>query len=264
MLAAPGKRSFVKAADIAIEVERRGHGSPILFLGGEDDLERQSAFAEALSRDHELIIPSPPGFGASERPDWIEDPTDIAFVYLDLIDALGLEGLTLVGCSLGGWIAAEMATIDGAAIERLVLVDPFGIKVGSATERDIQDIWMLPAEEVARLKWFDPAHGERDYKAMPEEALTVIARNSESFARFCWEPYMHNPKLRHRLRRIKCPTLFVWGEEDGIVTPDYGRAYAALVPGSEFVAIPKAGHLPHIEQPAAVLDAVSRFASQPR
>jgi pimeloyl-ACP methyl ester carboxylesterase len=94
---------------------------------------------------------------------------------------------------------------------------------------------------------------------MPDDKLAVIARNTESFARFGWEPYMHNPKLKHRLHRIKVPTLLVWGENDGLVTPDYGRAYSELIPGTRLAIIPEAGHFPHIEQPHAFLKALNAF-----
>ena len=80
------------------------------------------------------------------------------------------------------------------------------------------------------LKWHDPAKGKRDFKSMPEDELTIVARNRETFARFGWEPYLHNPKLKHRLHRIKVPTLLIWGENDGIVTPQYGEAYRKLIP----------------------------------
>jgi pimeloyl-ACP methyl ester carboxylesterase len=94
---------------------------------------------------------------------------------------------------------------------------------------------------------------------MPEDKLTIIARNNESFARFGWEPYLHNPKLRHRLHRIKVPTLLIWGEQDHIVTPQYGEAYGKLIPRSRIAVIPQAGHLPHIEQPQAFLSELRNF-----
>src|SRR5258708_5339769 len=83
--------------------------------------------------------------------------------------------------------------------------------------------------------------GKRDYPSMTERQLEIVARNSESFARFCWEPYMPNPKLKHRLHRIQVPTLLVWGKNDGIVTTDYGAAYKKLIPGAKLVSIAKAG-----------------------
>jgi pimeloyl-ACP methyl ester carboxylesterase len=247
-------QGLVDLGGIKIEVERRGRGAPMLLLYGEEALELEAPFLDELAKSYELIIPSPPGFGRSERPDWITNPDDIAYLYLDLVERLQLRKLVVLGFSLGGWIAAEMATKDDSFISKLVLVDPFGIKVGGPTDRDIQDIWLLHPDRVTALKWSDPRHAKRDYAAMSEDQLTIVARNNESFARFCWEPYMHNPKLRHRLHRIQVPTLLVWGENDGLVTPAYGEAYRKLIPGAAITTIAKAGHLPHVEQPEAFLE----------
>jgi pimeloyl-ACP methyl ester carboxylesterase len=242
--------TFVEIAGTRLEVVRVGRGRPLLLLHGEDALECEAPFLDLLTADREVIIPSPPGFGRSGRPDWVGAPDDIAYVYLELLDRLGLGGIDVLGCSLGGWMALEMATKDPGVFSRMALVAPFGARFGGPTDREIADIWMLPPAEVTKRKWFDPRKGQRDYKAMPEEALTIIARNNESFARFCWEPYMHNPKLKHRLERVKAKTLFIWGENDGIVTPAYGRTFADHIPGARIAVIAQAGHYPHIEQPA--------------
>jgi len=254
-----GSTSFIEIAGIRLELVRAGRGKPLLLLSGEEALELEPPFLELLAADRELIIPSPPGFGASERPDWVTNPDDIAYLYLELLDRLYLKSIAVLGCSLGGWIALEMATKDAGAFSKMALVAPYGVTFGAQDEREIADIWMLHPATLAKLKWFDESKGKRDYKSMGEEALTIIARNSESFARLCWEPYMHNPKLRHRLQRIDIPTLFIWGENDGIVTPAYGRACAELVPGARLVTIPQAGHYPHIEQPAAALQHLRSF-----
>lgn len=123
------------------------------------------------------------------------------------------------------------------------------MKIGGPYDVDIQDIWTAHPDQVAAWKWHDPAKGKRDFPSMDDDALAIVARNVESFARFCWEPYMHNPKLKRRLHRIKAPTLVVWGEDDGIASAAYGRAYASLIPGAAFKTIAEAGHAPHIEQP---------------
>ena len=245
--------------ELRLAIERRGKGPPLLLLYGEEALELEAPFLDELARDYEVIIPSPPGFGASTRPDWVTCPDDIAYMYLALVDDLKLRGIPVVGFSLGGWIAAEMASKDDSSISKLVLVDPYGIKIGTPTDRDIADIWLLHPDEVTTRKWFDPAKGKRDFVSMPEEKLAIVARNSESFARFCWEPYMHNPKLRHRLNRIKAPTLLIWGEKDGIVTPQYGAAYRDLIPGARLAVVPQAGHLPQIEQPQAFMKELRGF-----
>src|SRR5215470_12466564 len=106
--------SLLRISGMELEVERRGQGAPLLVLCGEEALELDSPVLAELARDHELIIPSPPGFGRSERPDWIGSPDDISYLYLDLIEALDLDRLPAIGFSLGGWIALEMATKDDA------------------------------------------------------------------------------------------------------------------------------------------------------
>jgi pimeloyl-ACP methyl ester carboxylesterase len=252
-------KELTEVGGVRIEIERRGQGRPLLLLYGEEGLELEAPFVDELAREHEVVIPSPPGFGASDRPDWITRPGDIAYIYLDLLEKFGLDKVAVLGFSFGGWIAVEMATRDDSLLSKLVLVDPYGIKVGGPMDRDIQDMWLLHPDKVMELKWSDPAKGKRDFASMPEEKLTIVARNLESFARFGWEPYMHNPKLRHRLHRIKVPTLLIWGETDGIVTPAYGAAYRSLIPGAQMVTIPKAGHLPHLEQPDVFMKELRGF-----
>jgi pimeloyl-ACP methyl ester carboxylesterase len=251
--------SFVDVSGLPLELNRCGQGEALLMLCSEEQLEFDAPIIETLAKQFELIIPSPPGFGRSERPDWVSSPDDIAYVYLDLVETLGLEDVVVLGCSLGGWIAAEMATKDDSFISKLVLVSPYGVKFGGPTDRDIADIWILSPDEVQRRKWFDPMKGTRDFKSMPEDALAIIARNNESFARFCWEPYMHNPKLQHRLHRVKVPTLLISGGNDGITSPQYGGKYANLIAGAERAVIPEAGHFPHLEQPAKFMECLRAF-----
>ena len=243
------ERNLVRVSGVELEIERRGRGRPLLVLYGEEALELDAAVLAELARDHELIIPSPPGFGRSERPDWIETPDDIGYIYLDLMERLDVGKVPAIGFSFGGWLALEMATKDDSFFSKLVLVDPYGVKVGGPMDRDIEDVWNIHPERVAKLKWFDGEKGKRDFTAMPERELAIIARNNESFARFCWDPCMHNPKLARRLHRVRVPTFFVWGANDGIVSLDYGRAYSRMIAGAEFSVIGKAGHYPHLEQP---------------
>jgi len=251
--------TIVTIDDVEIELDRRGRGAPLLLLQSEDALESESPIVTELAQRYEVLIPSPPGFGRSNRPQWITCMDDVAYLYLELLARLNLTAVTVVGFSLGGWIAAEMATKNDTRLAKLVLVDPLGIKVGGPTDRDIADIYLLHPDEVAKLRWFDAEKGARDYKTMPEDDLRIIARNRESFARFCWEPYMHNPKLRHRLHRIGVPTLLVWGENDGIVTPRYGEAYRELIPGARLAIVPEAGHYPHIEAPQRFMQHLTAF-----
>ena len=250
---------FITLGDVQIELTRRGKGKPLLLLPGEEALEPDAPFVNELANKFEVIIPQAPGYGRSNRPDWITNMDDVAYIYLDLIEKLDLKKLTLMGFSLGGWIAAEMATKDDSRLAKLVLVDAYGIKIGGPYDRDIADIWLEHPKKVMELKWFDVEKGKRDFPAMPEAKLAIIARNIETTARLCWEPYMHNPKLTRRLHRVQVPTLVVWGKNDGIVSADYGKAYSKLIKGAKFAAVAKAGHYPHLEQPAAFMKAIGGF-----
>lgn len=260
MSAAKGRAARVKAFGMNLEVLRRGKGKkPLVIFYDEEALTLESPILDALDGSFQAAIVSPPGFGASDRPDWIETIDDCAYICMDALDALKVRDATVIGFGLGGWLAAEIAIKSTHNMARLVLVDPFGIKVGGPLDRDIQDIWFLSPEKLLEAKYADIEKGKIDYTVMPESKLEIIARNKESYARFCWMPYMHNTKLRGRLHRINVPTLVVWGEKDGIITPAYGRAFAREIPGAKFTTIAKAGHFPHIEQPEAFLKAIAGF-----
>jgi pimeloyl-ACP methyl ester carboxylesterase len=254
-----GKTTMVKAGGITLEVERRGAGRPLLLLTGEEQLELEAPFVDALAKTFEVIIPSPPGFGLSERPDWMTNPDDLAYVMLDLVDTLGLKDVTVVGCSLGGWIAAEMATMVPHRIRALVLVAPCGVKLGSREALDIPDIFAMPADAVEKLLYCEPEKHRRSPSDMSDEELTIMLRNREAFALFGWEPYLHNPKLPHRLHRATCPTLFLRGAHDGLISAEYTQGYADLFPDARVLTLPGTAHLPQIEQPELFADAVLAF-----
>jgi pimeloyl-ACP methyl ester carboxylesterase len=234
---------------IRIETIERGSGRPLLFLHPGIGISATAPVLGRLAERTRLIAPSHPGFGGSEQPASVTSIDDLAYFYLDLIDALELEPTIVVGVSLGGWIAAEMAVKSCARISHLVLANPVGIKISDRETRDIADIFALSDEQLAELAYFDPAAGKYDYKAMPEAEVRAVARNREATARYGWSPYMHDPKLKQRLHRIRVPTLMLWGTADRIVAQPYGQAYCAAIPGARFQAIERAGHFPHLEQP---------------
>ncbi len=260
--AAAGGAQSTRIAGIQIELIRRGAGRPILFLHPEAGISPDAAILELLAQQGEIFVPSHPGFGASERPAAMSNIDDLAYYYLDFLDALDLHGVTIVGVSFGAWIAAEMAIKSTARISGLVLADAVGIKIGGREARDIVDIFALTEAQFAQLAYHDPAANQRDLTTLPDDVLRSIARNREATARFAWVPYMHDPKLKDRLHRINVPTLFLWGESDKIVTPDYGRAFCAAVPGARFELIKHAAHFPHTEQPDVFAKHVEQFMHQ--
>ena len=247
---------------IELEVLRRGTGRPILALHGFDTIDPAAPFLDLLARHGEVIAPSSPGFGQSPRPKDFDKVYDLVHLYLGTLDALPGGKVTLIGFSFGGWLAAEVAAACGHRLDKLVLVDPLGIKISDRETADILDIFNRSPDLVRRASWHDPDRFARDYNAISDEALVVCARNREALCLYAWHPYMYNPQLPRWLARIAVPTLLVWGASDHVVTPDYGRAYSRLIPGSRFVLIEGAGHHPEIEQPEAFVERVAAFLKE--
>ena len=244
---------------IRIEMIERGRGRPLLFLHPGIGIEADAPVLDALAARARVLAPIHPGFGRSEAPKSFDSVDDLAYFYLDLIDQLALDDLAVVGVSLGGWIAAEIAVKSTARMSHLVLANPVGIKVGGREQRDIADIFAVTENEFLELAFCDPKAGKRDYKSMPDAEVKAASRNREATARYAWSPYMHDPKLKGRLHRIRIPTLLLWGMNDRVLSEPYGRAYCAAVPGARFEPIERAGHFPHLEQPQAFADAVLAF-----
>jgi pimeloyl-ACP methyl ester carboxylesterase len=250
---------MISIAGIELDVFERGQGRPLLYLHGGAGIGIDIPFLELLARERRVIAPSHPGFGCSSLPDWLDSIDDIAHLYLELLDRLSLLRADLVGFSIGGWIAAELASKVPERISRLVLIGPVGVKTGRPDKLDVPDVFAMPREKLDQLRFHDPAKNPVDPAKLSDGELNIVARNNESLALLAWEPYMHNPKLKHRLHRVAAPTLFLRGASDGIVSAEYVERYAALIPDARIATIAEAGHLPHVEQPQATLAHVLQF-----
>jgi pimeloyl-ACP methyl ester carboxylesterase len=259
----------LRAGRLELEVLRRGKGAPILVIHGVNPISSHAPFVDRLAEYGEVIAPSHPGFGASERPYDFDTMYDLVNLYLDVLDAIPAERVTVIGLSFGGWIAAELAVTGARKIDRLILADPVGIKIGGREERDIVHFFNTSPDELIRRSWADPSlRPDGVYAlgwqatitdAMTDAEMVALARNWDSLCLYAWKPHMYNPQLAYWLRRIVVPTLVLWGDHDRIVTPSYGRAYADLIPGARFELIPNAGHHPDLEQPEAFVEQVVRF-----
>ena len=249
----------VTIGDVGIDLWRQGSGQPLLFLHPGDGFTPDDPFLAILKTRFDVLAPWHPGFGHSDFPPGWDSVSDLAYFYFDLLDEMELENAVLVGASFGGWIAAEMAVRGNSRLDRMVLIDALGIRLGDRTTRDIADFHNTDAALLETLKWADPANRQPDLTALDDEALTAVVRTREAFAHYGWRPYMYNPGLARWLHRIALPTLVLWGEQDGIVKPAYGRAYAERIPGARFKSIANAGHYPHLEQPQASADALFAF-----
>jgi pimeloyl-ACP methyl ester carboxylesterase len=257
-----------------LETLRVGSGKPILLIHGINPVHKDSPFLAKLADHGEVIAPSHPGFGASPLPDDYDTMYDLVNTWLSVLESIPADDVTVVGLSFGGWIAAELAVTNPRALGRLVLVDPVGIKIGGREERDIVHFFNTDPRELNEKSWHDPANRPDGIyglgwqatisDAMTDAEMITLARNWDSLCLFAWRPHMFNPRLKDWLHRIQVPSKVIWGESDRIVTPDYGRAYANLIPGASFVSIPSAGHHPELEQPDRFVQEVATFMEETR
>ena len=240
---------------VAVTVEDRGEGQPSLLLHGGAGPQSVARFAELLAeKEHSRVLtPTHPGFGGTPRPDGLQSVAGLAALYLALLDELALEGVTVIGNSVGGWIAAEMALLGSAWISALVLLDAVGIEVEG---HPVADVSGLPVPEIQRLSFHDPIPFRVDPSTIPDPQKAIMAANGAALAVYAGSSAMADPTLLGRLGGIAIPTLVLWGESDRIVEPAYGRAYAAAIPGARFEVLPSTGHMPQMETPELVLQAI--------
>ena len=246
---------------IEVEVVRGGSGKSALLLHGFQTISPKAPFLSELAKHCSYFAPSLPGFGASKRPKDFDTIYDLVHHTLDLIDVVPGDKVTLIGFSFGGWLAAEAAVMRPAKLDRLILVDPVGIRISDRETRDILDIFNVHPDAVRDKTFYDPKRFAPDFDAMEDADLVTYARNRDSLCLYTWNPLLYNPQLKGWLRRIDVPTLVLSGASDGIVSPAYGRAYAKLIPGARFELIENAGHQPEIEQPASFVAHVASFMS---
>src|SRR5437667_6165885 len=179
----------IEIAGISVETVIAGAGPPLLFLHGGDYVAQNRPFLDRLATRFRVVAPRHPGFGSTPRPAWFRTVDDIAYLYFDLLDRLDLNDALLVGHSFGGWIGLELAVKSQARLSRLVLIDSLGLTFAGREERDIADIHALPAEEVARRNFVDPARAVSDYSKLDDAELLALARHPEATVLYRWKPY---------------------------------------------------------------------------
>ena len=237
-----------------------GDGPPLLVLHGAGGSRGWRRWMEQVARHHTVWAPTHPGFGESGDAEWMEGVDDLARFYLWFIDAARLGRPHVLGQSLGGWAAAELATMSPGSIDRLVLAAPVGLKPDTG---EILDVFYHSPQELRALNVHDPRsmpEWEELYGRAPTPAeLAMAERNREMAARLAWKPYMHNPRLPHFLPRVSNPTLIVWGREDQIVPASCGEQYRRLIPGAQLTVLERCGHLIPLEHPETFAKLVLDF-----
>jgi pimeloyl-ACP methyl ester carboxylesterase len=245
--------------DTPVNVLRAGSGPPLLYLHGAGAGGRWLGFQQKLAERFEVIAPTHPGHAGAPPAEWIEHISDLAFHYLDLMDTLDLPRVHLVGASLGGWVAAEMATFASHRLASLVLIDPVGIKVEG---------WIYPflfgmeLMDVVGMIFRNPVAAMALAPAdLSVDTIVEMYRQSTAVARVAWNPYLYDPLLRRRLARITAPTLLAWGAHDQLTPLQCAEAWRKEIPGATLRVFDDSGHVPHIEEPDAVAAAVAEFCA---
>jgi len=241
-----------------IQLFEGGTGPPLLYLHGAGTFWWMPVH-DLLSRSFHLYLPVHPGFGNSEGGDEVEVIEDLVFHYTALLDTLGVAKVSLVGLSLGGWVAAELALRRPDRVDRLVLVDAAGLRVEGAPPAEF---FMATPPQLRRLLFAQP---DSDLaKSLipdvpPPERLETALKSREAAARLLWNPHFAQRKLRNRLHYIQAPTLVVWGKEDNLIPLAHGQTFAAGIPNARLVVLDGCAHLPPFEQPESFVATVLPF-----
>ena len=253
------QETFLNIRGSKIQMLKGGSGDPLLYLHSASGEVVWLPFFAMLSQHYTVYLPAHPGCSKSEGLDKIDTMEDLVFHYTDLMDHLGLVQPYVAGLSLGGWLAAELATRYANRVRKLALLNAVGLRVPGAP---IAEIFATTPEETRHLVFHDP---QSDLAKMfvPDvpspEVLENILKAREATARVGWNPYLCNPKLRERLYRITVPTLVIWGESDRLVPPAHGKAYQEGITGAKLVILEKCGHAPPFEKPEETAKILSEF-----
>ena len=249
-------KSAVELAGIKLHLARAGGGRPVLVLHHDIGSPERLDFYDELASRFDVLVPHHPGYGKSERPQWLRSVRDVAVIYQSLLAELSVERPSLLGLGFGGWIAAEMATMAPRDFHRVVLVGAMGLK---PSDGDILDQAIVSYLDYARAGFHDQAAFAKVYGDVSTDQLVEWDLCREMCFRIAWKPYMYSQTLPHLLAGVRSPALVVWGDDDKVVPRSAGERYAALLPKARFEIVRDAGHCVEMEQPAELVGLVSSF-----
>jgi len=242
---------------VRVDVTEYGAGRPFLLLHGGAGPQSVAGFAELLAAaGSRVIVPVHPGFGGTARPEYLHSMRGLALTYAQLLDELDLADVTVIGNSIGGWIAAEMAIQAGPRISGVVLVDAGGLQLD---DHPAADFFSLTPDQVTEMAYYQPEKFRVDVAALPEQAKAAMAGNRAALQAYTTQGPT-DPSLLGQLGSVGVPVLVVWGAADRIYPPEHGEAFAKAIPGARLVVLDEAGHLPQLEAPSALLASVLDFA----
>jgi len=248
--------TVVELAGVKLHLARAGSGRPVLVLHHDIGSPQRLDFYDELADRFDVLVPHHPGYGKSERPQWLRSVRDVAVIYQSLLAELSVERPSLLGLGFGGWIAAEMATMAPRDFHRVVLVGAMGLK---PSDGDILDQAIVSYLDYARAGFHDQAAFAKVYGDVSTDQLVEWDLCREMCFRIAWKPYMYSQTLPHLLAGVRSPALVVWGDDDKGVHRSSGERYATLLPKARFEIVRDAGHCVEMEQPAELVGLVSSF-----
>jgi pimeloyl-ACP methyl ester carboxylesterase len=245
---------------VPVTVQEIGSGVSFVLLHGGAGPASVLPFASYLAErgPARVIVPTHPGFNGTVRPEGVADVRTLARLYVALLDELGLRDVTIVGNSIGGWIAAEMALLASPRVCGVVIMNAAGISVPG---HPVADFFSLTLEELTQLSYHDPSRFKVDPAALSDAQKAIMGANRQAIAVYGGRD-MTDPTLTQRLNAVTVPVLVLWGQSDRVVDPDYGRAYAEAIPGATYEPLLEAGHMPQLETPDRAFGPIWNFATK--
>jgi pimeloyl-ACP methyl ester carboxylesterase/quercetin dioxygenase-like cupin family protein len=245
---------------VPVTVTEHGAGRPFLLLHGGAGPQSVDGFADLLAAREpaQVLVPTHPGFGGTPRPAGLDSIRSLARLYVQLLDDLGLTDVIVVGNSIGGWIAAEIALLHSSRVSAVVLVDAAGLDIA---DHPTADFFSLTMDQVADLSYYRPDAYRLDLDHLPDAQKATMAANRAALEVYAGRA-MADAGLLGRLPAVTVPVLVIWGQADRMIPVEHGRAYAAAIPGARLLLVPEAGHLPQLETPDRLLAAVRDFAGR--
>ena len=246
--------------DAMVHISRGGSGQTLLLLHGAGGSANLKELAPKLAEDFDVLLPDHPGFGLSDQSKQLSSVSDLAFYYLDFIQELGLKDVHLVGLSMGGWIAAEIAIRSTTNVKSIALVSSAGIHVKGVPKGDL---FLWSPEELVRNLYVNQDVVDDVLSQEPtSEELEIMVKNRVAAARYAWHPRFYNPDLEKWLHRIDVPTLIIWGDKDKVFPVEYASAFKNLIPHAQTQILKDCGHIPHMDQPEAFYHSLKSFLSE--
>jgi pimeloyl-ACP methyl ester carboxylesterase len=258
MFETSNSHKICRVGNVNLNLRRAGQGTPILFLHGAGGISEWTPFFKDLSQNYDVWAPDHPGFGLSEDPSFIKNMSDLTVFYLDFLNTYAPEGgFHVVGHSMGGWLAAEIATRNAQHIKSLTLISSAGLQLEGVP---MGDVFTWSAEEAVKKLIFDPIFQEKRllYQPTPEEA-EIIAKNKFTFAKLAQQPRLFNPELKKLLHLIKVPAQIIWGEHDGLIPKEYARLWSDALNTNTCTILSQCSHSPANEKPLETAQLVKVF-----